>query len=106
MQQLRPPACRTRPPRHPPACASGPARHDDEEGDNGHALQDYFRTLPLPHVVYLHTAFFYENVATKRGTKRVKVDKQVGGAVRHRPPLTAAAASSHASVTGPYGADV
>jgi hypothetical protein len=25
--------------------------------------------------VYLHTAFFYENVATKRGTKRVRVTR-------------------------------
>jgi hypothetical protein len=36
-------------------------------------LQDYLRTLPLTHVVYIHTAFFYENICTKRGTKRVKV---------------------------------
>lgn len=40
-------------------------------------MQDYLRTLPLRHAVYLHTAFFFESIATKKGTKRVKVDKQV-----------------------------
>ena len=36
-------------------------------------IEEYLRGLALPKTVYLHTAFFYENVATKRGTHRVKV---------------------------------
>lgn len=36
-------------------------------------IEEYLRGLALPKVVYMHTAFFYENVATKRGTRRVKV---------------------------------
>lgn len=41
--------------------------------DNKPKIEEYLRTLPFPKAVYLHTAFFYENVATKRGTRRVKV---------------------------------
>lgn len=43
--------------------------------DNKWKIEQYLRTLPLEHLVVIHTAFFFENVATKRGTKRVKVDR-------------------------------
>ncbi len=54
---------------------SGGERIGVDTMDNKIKIEEYLRTLPLPHVVYLHTAFFFENVATKRGTKRVRVTR-------------------------------
>lgn len=58
---------------------SGGERIGVDAMDNKIKIEEYLRTLPLPHVVYLHTAFFFENVATKRGTKRVRVTRDPQG---------------------------
>lgn len=52
---------------------SGGERIGVDAMDNKIKIEEYMRSLPLLKAVYLHTAFFYENVATKRGTRRVKV---------------------------------
>lgn len=43
--------------------------------DNKFQIEEYLRTLNFSHIVYLHTAFFYENIVTKRGTKRVRIER-------------------------------
>ena len=45
-----------------------------DEMDNKSKIEKYLRSLPLKKVIYLHIAFFYEEIVTKRGTKRVQVD--------------------------------
>ena len=45
-----------------------------DEMDNKFKVEGYLRSLPLKKVIYIHSSFFFENIATKRGTKRVKVD--------------------------------
>lgn len=52
---------------------SGGERIGVDAMDNKIKIEEYLRGLPLRKAVYLHTAFFYENLATKRGTRRVKV---------------------------------
>ncbi len=54
---------------------SGGERIGVDAMDNKIKIEEYLRTLPLPHIIYLHTAFFYENIATKRGTKRVRIER-------------------------------
>lgn len=39
--------------------------------DTKHEIELYMRSLNLNHAVYLHTAFFYENLIVKKGMKRV-----------------------------------
>lgn len=62
----------------PLVVVSGGERIGVDAMDNKANIEEYLRSLPLPKVVYLHTAFFFENVATKRGTRRVKVDRDEG----------------------------
>jgi hypothetical protein len=56
---------------------SGGERIGVDAMDNKIKIEEYLRGLPWAEskakLVVLHTAFFYENVATKRGTRRVKV---------------------------------
>mmetsp|Transcript_13972 Transcript_13972/g.23304 ORF Transcript_13972/g.23304 Transcript_13972/m.23304 type:complete len:337 (-) Transcript_13972:559-1569(-) len=54
---------------------SGGERIGVDAMDNKADIEDYLRTLDLPWIVYIHAAFFFENIATKRGTKRVKISK-------------------------------
>lgn len=46
-----------------------------DEMDNKSKIENYLRSLPLKKVIYLHIAFFYEEIVTKRGTKRVQLIK-------------------------------
>ncbi len=39
--------------------------------DTKHEIEAYMKSLELKHAVYLHTAFFYENLVMKKGMKRV-----------------------------------
>jgi hypothetical protein len=38
-------------------------------------IEQYARSLQLPFAVFLHTVFFYENLITKKGSKRVTADQ-------------------------------
>ncbi len=64
---------------------SGGERIGVDAMDNKAKIEESLRALPLPgKLVVLHTAFFYENVATKRGTRRVRVRACVRACVRAR----------------------
>eukprot|EP00898_Chlorokybus_atmophyticus_P004815 jgi/Chlat1/5334/Chrsp35S05266 len=55
---------------------SGGERINVPSMDNKADIEGMWQTMPFPWIVYLHSSFFYENVATKRGTKRVLVNKE------------------------------
>ena len=46
-----------------------------DEMDNKSKIESYLRSLPLKKTIYLHISFFYEEIVTKRGTKRVQIIK-------------------------------
>lgn len=39
-------------------------------------IEQHIRSLDIPRTVFLHTCFFYENLVTKKGTKRVEVGQE------------------------------
>lgn len=46
--------------------------------DVKHEIEMYIRSLKLPYNVFLHTCYFYENLVSKGGNKRVQADSEHG----------------------------